>query len=389
MIDLPILHLDCKHFLGDRPCFANKQYKVLCDDCAYYENDGGVAGELPVVKPFAQLKNVTRILIIKLDAAGDVLRTTSILPTLAKKYPRADIDWITKENSKEMLSYAGYINILLTDYDKLNLRDYDIAINLDSGKESCEIMNRVNAQSKLGYGLVNGKPYPLTKEANEWYLMGIDDKTKKLNNKSYHKIIHDICGLQYRDSKPFLRTRDNDIKSLSNRFKEDLEYYNYTEFLLVSLGGGNRWENKKWTKEGYSGLVNKVSSENKDILTGIIGGGEDRSFYNDVCNQIKKRGNIKFLGCDNSIVEFISLINISDKVLTSDSLAMHIATSLGRFVVVLVGPTSSTELDVFGNGEVLKSRKMDCKCFYSSTCTEKINCMNTISVDDVIKSLKL
>lgn len=389
MVDVSIIHFDCKHFLGDRPCFANKQYNVICNNCNYYEKDESITESFPCIIPQPVPKNVKRILIIKLDAAGDVLRTTSILPSLAKKYARSDIDWITKENSKEMLSYAGYINILLTVSDKLNLSDYDIAINLDSSKESCEIMNRVNARVKLGYGLVNGKPYPLNKEANEWFLMGIDDKAKKENNKTYHKIIHEICGLKYSGSKPFLRSRDNDIKSLSNKFREELESYNYSEFLLINLGGGNRWENKKWTKEGYAGLVNKIASENKDVLIGVVAGGDDILFYRDVCALIEKRENIKLLGCDNSIIEFISLINISDKVLTSDSLAMHIATALGRFVVVLVGPTSSAELDVFGNGKILKSKKMECKCYYSNACTEKINCMNTIEVDEVLNALNL
>ena len=36
---------------------------------------------------------------------------------------------------------------------------------------------------------------PLNKLAYEWYLMGVDSNRKKANTKTYHWIIHDICGI--------------------------------------------------------------------------------------------------------------------------------------------------------------------------------------------------
>ena len=50
-----ILKTDCKHFPGDKPCKPNKLENKKCDDCEYYS---------PIK---------FKILIIKLDAVGDVL----------------------------------------------------------------------------------------------------------------------------------------------------------------------------------------------------------------------------------------------------------------------------------------------------------------------------
>ncbi|HEY6180839.1 MAG TPA: hypothetical protein VIW67_01270, partial [Terriglobales bacterium] len=58
---------DCKFFLGDRPCVWHKADGVLCT-CERYQ------------------KVEQRLLIIKLDAMGDVLRTTALLPPLAKAH---------------------------------------------------------------------------------------------------------------------------------------------------------------------------------------------------------------------------------------------------------------------------------------------------------------
>ena len=55
----------CQYFLGDRPCVWHKQNGLLCE-CEEY-------------KPW---KGSTAI--VKLDAMGDVLRTTCLLPIIFK-----------------------------------------------------------------------------------------------------------------------------------------------------------------------------------------------------------------------------------------------------------------------------------------------------------------
>ena len=63
---------DCRFFVGDRPCTWHKSTGALCP-CDHYQ------------------KIEERVLIIKLDAMGDVYSTTSRL----LKPPRASITWIT------------------------------------------------------------------------------------------------------------------------------------------------------------------------------------------------------------------------------------------------------------------------------------------------------
>ena len=56
---------DCMYFKGDIPCAPHKKKGVHCDKCPEYQ-------------PVGQ-----RLLIIKLGAAGDVIRTTPILRALS------------------------------------------------------------------------------------------------------------------------------------------------------------------------------------------------------------------------------------------------------------------------------------------------------------------
>ena len=91
-----MLKYDCKYFSGDRPCNFHKEFKIKCDFCDNYD---------PIK---------FKILIIKLDAIGDVLRTTSILQPLKLKYPNSHVTWCTKENAKDLFIQNGYVDEIIT-----------------------------------------------------------------------------------------------------------------------------------------------------------------------------------------------------------------------------------------------------------------------------------
>ncbi len=72
---------DCQYWRGDKPCKENR----LCEGCEAYEKLG------------------LRILLIKVGARGDVLRTTPLVAGLKRKYPQAHLTWLTAPESEELL----------------------------------------------------------------------------------------------------------------------------------------------------------------------------------------------------------------------------------------------------------------------------------------------
>ena len=74
--------MDCRYFNGYKPCGKN----LNCDhSCTHYS---------PVHH---------RILVIGLGAMGAVLRATSLLPGIVKKYPGCHITWVTEKVSVPLL----------------------------------------------------------------------------------------------------------------------------------------------------------------------------------------------------------------------------------------------------------------------------------------------
>jgi heptosyltransferase II len=59
------------------------------------------------------ISDIKRILIIKLGALGDVLRTTCILPGLKQMHKTSHISWLTDPSAKCLLKSNGLIDELL------------------------------------------------------------------------------------------------------------------------------------------------------------------------------------------------------------------------------------------------------------------------------------
>jgi len=73
-------------------------------------------------------------------------------------------------------------------------------------------------------------------------------------------------------------------------------------------------------------------------------------------------------------------------VVTGDTLAMHLAVALKRRSVVLFGPTSAAEIDLYGLGERVVP-EMTCLSCYKTSCDFVPNCMDIISTDMVENAL--
>jgi ADP-heptose:LPS heptosyltransferase len=76
----------------------------------------------------------------------------------------------------------------------------------------------------------------------------------------------------------------------------------------------------------------------------------------------------------------------ADVVVTGDTLAMHMSLALGRRTVVLFGPTSAAEIELYGLGEKVVP-KMECLTCYKTSCDFVPNCMDLISTDMVERAV--
>jgi ADP-heptose:LPS heptosyltransferase len=344
----------------------------MCDDCPHY----AVAS--------------MRILIIKLDALGDVLRTTSILNGLRAKYDNPHITWITREVSLPLFENNRLVDRVLA-YDATEtvlharVEEFDLLINLDTASDSAVLASSVQAKKKLGFGFdQRGYVTPLNKEATAWLEMGAFDQKKKANTRSYQDIMLDICQLKTNDKQILLMLSDQE-KQFAQQFYQRKHLMKKRITIGINSGASPRWQFKRWTEEGFKALLRRILRET-DWTILLYGGPYERERNRILSSLNTKR--IVNTGSDNSLRQFFALVSLSDVFLTGDTLALHVATALGKKVVAYFGPTSAAEIDSY-RGQILKVQSdLDCLVCYKPRCDFDPNCMNSLSPDRMFEALK-
>ena len=352
-----IVKTDCKYYLGDIPCKFHKLEKVHCENCSHYE----------------KLKE--KILIIKLGAAGDVIRTTPILRKLRQLYPNAKITWLTLYKVFVPKTYVDEI----IEFDTksvlwLQSLHFDYLYNLDKDKEAIALSKLISAKVKKGY-ISNefGKCIPFDNDAKDKWLTGLFDDISKKNKKSYPEEIFEILNLEYNKQKYILELEDSDIKFDLPKNKE---------IIGLNTGCGTRWLTRLWGEENWIKLSNKLADYGYYPL--LLGGKvEDK-----MNKRIAQSSKANYLGYF-ALKDFLHLVNRCSLVVTSVTMAMHVAIGLEKKLVLLNNIFNKNEFELYGLGTILQPDK-DCLGCYRNTCPNP--CMSTIKpetvFDEIIKLLE-
>jgi heptosyltransferase-2 len=147
----------------------------------------------------------------------------------------------------------------------------------------------------------------------------------------------------------------------------------------LNTGAGGRWPLKQWREDGYVSLVRRLDAR-QDMQFLLLGGPaeEERN------ERLKAKSCVRLFdpGSNNTVRHFAALVDGCDVVVTGDTLAMHLSLARGRRTVVLFGPTSAAEIELYGLGEKVVP-DMTCLSCYKTSCDFVPNCMDLISTDMV------
>ena len=177
------VRIDCRRFRGDTPCAPS----ALCEGCEKYEPMG------------------KRILIIKLGALGDVLRTTPILPELRREHAPCHITWIVEEQSAPLLRNNPHIDRLVVYGPEAIVRAmterFDVVFSFDKHAGAAGLAAMARAGKKIGFTLdeATGNISYTAESAEYAYRLGLDDALKfRENVYTYQQMIFEMLGLPWR-----------------------------------------------------------------------------------------------------------------------------------------------------------------------------------------------
>ncbi len=346
---------DCKFFDGTIPCSYHKKYNVKCEDCRYYE------------------KIDKRILIIKLGAIGDVIRTTPLLTKLKSEYPNCQIYWITdypailpKTQIDRIFSYDTKAVTILEE------TEFDIAINLDKDYPASALMNRIKAPERYGFCLKDGVPAPENELAQHKFNTGLFDDINKANQKSYQEEMFEICNFKF--------AGEDYILDCDDSIKWDIKNEGRT-IIGLNTGCGERWVSRLWAEENWGALCTTLLEKGYYPL--LLGGKQE----DEKNRRISEKTGAAYLG-HFSLQKFISLVNQCDLIVTAVTMGMHLAIGLKKKLVLMNNIFNPYEFELYGRGELIQPDK-ECTCYFSPRCkNEEYFCMEHLTVEKIFESIE-
>lgn len=352
------LKFDCRYFKGHIPCVPNKLRNKVCKGCDEYS---------PITK---------RILIIKLGAIGDVIRTTPLIIKFRKLYPGCHISWVTL--SPDVLPADQVDAIYKFDFTSIYAvqnQKFDIAINLDKETEACALLKDVTATYKYGFTWQDHHIGLATPKAEHKLITGLFDNISKTNTKNYLEEIFEICHLDFEDE-PYIL---NFNQQLAEKWSVIREKAGGKKVIGLNTGCGKRWQTRLWPDEYWITLIQNLVENN---LYPVLLGGADEHEKNLFLQEKTKA----YYPGHYSLQEFISLTSNCDVIITQVSMMMHIAIGLHKPMVLMNNIFNPHEFHLYNNG-VIVSPENGCDCYYGNKCKRDRHCMLDLSPAKVLEQV--
>lgn len=351
------VNTDCIYFNGYSPCRFHKKESMHCQHCPYY-------------KKFSK-----KILIIKLQAAGEVIRNTPLLHKLKEEYSDSRIFWLTKFPDLVPEQYVH--KVLKFDLSSILFllnENFDIVYSLDKDLEACSLANMIKAEVKKGFSQQNGVIVPFDEDSRSKWEMGIFDDLMAKNTRQYIEETFEICGFKWNGEKYILP--DYSIP--------DIEIQTDKKIIGLNTGTGKIWRTREFSERKWISLINDLKNDYDYEI--VLLGGTDEDLIN---KKISSMVDVNYFGVF-PLLEFIGLMSKCDLIITSVTMALHIAIGLEKRIILLNNIFPANEFYLYELGEILEPDTPCKKCYkakFDSMCYMS-NCLDSIENEKIIQKIR-
>lgn len=318
-----------------------------------------------------------RLLILKTGALGDVLRSTSILPGLAKANPGLEVTWVTAPAAEALVSNHPLVRRVLCvapDNSKavaelsesLSGESWDWVLSFDDEEPLCRLASNLTTNKLSGAYLTKAGDRAYTDDVSEWFGMGLlsrdgkqaADLLKVQNQRSHPQIFASMLGIEM--GAPKFPLSDKALTAAAS-FAADSSLRRRGRVIGLNTGAGGRWRTKAMAEDQAQGLAARLHTALDGQVTFLMLGGPDERERNErLGSSMAAAGQaVVHAGTSNTLMDFAAKLSLCDLLVVSDSLALHIALARKVPLVSFFAPTSAAEIELYGLGEKVISTAPD------------------------------
>lgn len=302
-------------------------------------------------------------LVIKRGALGDVVRTSYFARALKQRHgPGLRLAWLTAPAALPLLRFNPWIDDLWTSFAEASPFPFARVFSLDDERDALEGLAGVETAEITGaYLRADGVP-TYTDDAAAWFDMGLlsrfgkmrADALKRANRRSHSQIFSALFGVDGVEPVFFGNPR---LERWADAWlRKDRVHIGVNPF------AGGRWSSKELRRDELCRLLRLLLDgfESNDIAVQLtlFGAGDDVRRNRSVADEVAD-ARVQVADTDDSVLRLAALIGRLNYLITSDSLAMHLAVAQAVPFLAFFSPTSAVEIDDFGRGRKVVSTAPD------------------------------
>ncbi len=346
--------------------------------------------------------NSQRILVLRLGAVGDVIRTLPAVKALKEQVPSSSITWVVEEPSQAFLESQPEIDSIILFPRKRWTKG--IKSSRTVWKTVCEARGFITGLRKQKFDVVldfhgilksgllsflSGSPKRVgydrnsTKEGNFLFSnVRVRLPKEKISRFDRNLALLRGVGLDVKDFKCSLRISPADREYVASFLKSSATPLK-SPLIAIHPGTSPKALFKRWPPDRYARLADRLVRELSATIL-FTWGTEELEWVNSIRRGMEEPS---LLGPKTeSLTQLGELYRRCDLYIGGDTGPMHIASLMGIPAVVIYGPTDPIENEPFGS-HIKVRKEVGCNPCHNYSCKE-LHCIKAVSTDEVFKATR-
>ncbi len=305
------------------------------------------------------------ILIIKLDAAGDMLMATPVFKLLKNRYPNASIIVWCKPLAAEIIAHNPSVNHITTSKTTLKSQVFDLIIDLRGNWQSIGFALRNRPKLRLDRGTIRFKNMLLGKHPHD--------------TETNYQVIKSLLNVSSPDLQPQIFYNNEDLEKV-NSFLIDKRI---KQFAVLHVSAKTPY--RKWPKEKYINIINYLQA-NFNCAVLLAGAKEDIN-ENQLLEALFDKNVYSIAGNFNFSV-FAAMVEKAFIFIGNESAPMHIAAAMKVPTIGLFGPGEPFVFYPKGKKAAFIHYVLPCNPCNQINCVRPHEpCMHLITTEEVIEKI--
>ena len=336
---------------------------------------------------------MSRFLLVRLGAFGDIVHAIPVAAALNRAFPSARIDWIVSAKHRELLDLvpvidrrlvikdrgdAGGGTSLLAAIRELRRNRYDVAFDLQGLLKSAVLARLSGAQRVVGFSsnyLRERLARPFYTDVHDPGGGGMYDPRKRSHVVQMNLGLLTTIGVAVGPPEFPIERVDTEIARAMRERAEN-------RYALVNPGAA--WPNKRWPAARY-GAVARAIEDRHGLKTIVSWGPGEEGLAQEV---VRESSGAALLSPRTSIGDLLALIRGATLMISGDTGPTHVAAALGTPIVGIYGPTRPSRNGPWAPADITISRDSICQCHHLRRCTRERMCLLDVEAAEVLDAVE-